>query len=63
MFQYTGIPLSLESSLTIYAGLLQLNKKYQFLVQMSNRRNASLHATGYVIVQIEDSSRPMVAIG
>ena len=59
----TGVKLAPESSVTILAGSLQLNQKYQFLVQMSNRRNASLQATGYVLVQIEDSNRPMIAIG
>jgi hypothetical protein len=57
------VKLSPESSITILAGSLQLNKKYQFLVQMGNRRNVTLQATGYVLVQIEDSNRPMIAIG
>ena len=59
-FQYNDI---LNSSLTIYAGELQLSIKYQFLVQMVNRRNTSVVMNGYVLVQIEDSHRPMIAIG
>ncbi len=62
-WEYNGVKLSPESSITILAGSLQLNKKYQFLVQMGNRRNVTLQATGYVLVQIEDSNRPMIAIG
>ena len=58
-FEYKGN----ESSLTIFANVLQKTFDYQFVVQMSNRRNISLQATGYVIVQVQDSTRPMIAIG
>jgi len=58
-FEYKGN----ESSLTIFANVLKKNLEYQFVVQMSNRRNISLQATGYVIVQVQDSTRPMIAIG
>ena len=58
-FEYKGN----ESSLTIFANVLKKNFEYQFVVQMSNRRNISLQATGYVIVQVQDSTRPMIAIG
>jgi len=58
-FEYKGN----ESSLTIFANVLQKTFEYQFVVQMSNRRNISLQATGYVIVQVQDSTRPMIAIG
>ena len=47
----------------ILANSLQSNETYQFLVQMENRRNSSIQATGYVIVQIQDSNRPMIVIG
>ena len=58
-FEYNGN----ESSLTIFANVLKKNFEYQFVVQMSNRRNISLQATGYVILQVQDSTRPMIAIG
>jgi len=58
-FEYKGN----ESSLTIFANVLKKTFDYQFVVQMSNRRNRSLQATGYVIVQVQDSTRPMIAIG
>ena len=58
-FEYKGN----ESSLTIFANVLNKTLDYQFVVQMSNRRNISLQATGYVIVQVQDSTRPMIAIG
>jgi len=58
-FEYKGN----QSSLTIFANVLRKTFDYQFVVQMSNRRNISLRATGYVIVQVQDSTRPMIAIG
>jgi hypothetical protein len=54
---------SIESSLTILAGSLQSNRTYQFMVYMENRRNSSLQATGYVLVQIEDTHPQMILIG
>ncbi|CAF1144423.1 unnamed protein product [Adineta ricciae] len=53
----------LNSSLIIYPEAFQLNMTYQFLVQMFNRRHASILANGYAIVQIHDKSCPMIAIG
>jgi len=47
----------------MFANVLKKNLEYQFVVQMSNRRNISLQATGYVFVQVQDSTRPMIAIG
>ena len=58
-FEYKGN----ESSLTIFANVLKKTSEYQFVVQMSNRRNTSLVVYGYMIVRIEDSTRPMIAIG
>jgi hypothetical protein len=54
---------SIESSLTILAGSLQSNRTHQFMVQMENRRNSSLQATGYVLVQVEDTRPQMILIG
>ncbi len=54
---------SIESSLTILAGSLQSNRTYQFMVQMENRRNSSLQATGYVLVNVVDTRPQMVLIG
>ncbi len=55
--------ISLKSSLTIFAGSLQPNRSYQFMVYMENRRNSSLQATGYVLVQVENTFPKMIAIG
>ncbi len=54
---------SIESSLTILAGSLQSNRTYQFMVQMENRQHSSLQATGYALVQVEDTSPQMILIG
>ncbi len=54
---------SIESSLTILAGSLQSNRTYQFMVHMENRQNSSLQATGYALVQVEDTSPQMILIG
>ncbi|UJR19382.1 hypothetical protein I4U23_022512 [Adineta vaga] len=52
-----------ESSIRILRESLELNKTYQFMVQMNNRRNSSIYAIGYVLVQIKDLQRPMIIIG
>ena len=54
---------SIGSSLTVLAGSLQSNRTYQFMVQMTNRRNSSVQATGYVLVKIDDTQPQIIAIG
>jgi hypothetical protein len=54
---------SIKSSLTILAGSLQSNRTYQFMVQMANRLNPSLQATGYLLVKVEDTRLQMIVIG
>jgi len=58
-FEYNGN----ESSLTIFANVLQKTFEYEFVVQMSNRRNTSLVIYSSVVVQIAGSTGPMIAIG
>jgi hypothetical protein len=55
--------VSLKSSLIILGGSLQPNRTYQFMVYMENRQNRSLQATGYVLVQVENTLPKMIAIG
>ena len=52
-----------HSSVTILSKTLRSNRTYQFMVQMENRRNASLQATGYVLVKVEDTRPQLIAIG
>jgi hypothetical protein len=54
---------SINSSLTILSGSFQSNRTYEFMVQMVNRRNSSLQATGYVLVNVVDTRPQMILIG
>jgi hypothetical protein len=47
---------------TILAGSLKYNHKYQFVVSMTNRRNLTSQATGYVTVNVDNSRPQMVAV-
>ena len=58
-FEYKGN----GSSLTIFANVLNKTFDYQFVVQMSNRRNTLFVINSSVIVQIAESTVPMIAIG
>jgi hypothetical protein len=60
--QFGGSPVSLKSSLTILANSLKSNQTYQFMVYMENRQNSSVQATGYLLVQVEDTSAPLIVI-
>lgn len=55
---------SSKSSLTVLAGMLTFNRTYQFMVRMTNRRNASNQATGYSLVRVDDTdpTRVLVAL-
>jgi len=61
-WQY-GSNVSPKSSVTILAGSLASNQTYQFVVDMVNRQNSSIQATGYVLVKVQDKIAPMIAIG
>jgi hypothetical protein len=51
-----------QSSVTIRDGSLKYNHTYQFVVFMRNRRNSTSQATGYVIVNVDNSLPQMVAV-
>ncbi len=61
--KYDGVSLLSKSSMTIFAGSLKSNRTYEFMVQMENRRNSSIQATGYVLVKVLDTRSPMIVIG
>lgn len=61
-WQYGGRHDSIRSSLTILAKALKSNQTYQFMVQMENRLNATVKATGYVLVRVEDTQPQLVII-
>ena len=51
---YDGVSQSVKSSITIMANSFVLsNQTYQWMVRLTNRRNISQQATGYVLVLIE----------
>ena len=61
---YDGVSQSVKSSITILANSFVLsNQTYQWMVRLTNRRNISQQATGYVLVRIEDTAPLMVIIG
>jgi hypothetical protein len=53
----------LKSSLTILGQSLESNRTYQWMVMMTNRRNSTLQATGYLLVSVDDAHPQMVVIG
>ncbi|CAF4365086.1 unnamed protein product, partial [Adineta steineri] len=55
--------LSPNSSLTVLGDSLQSNQIYQFMVYMENRKNSSIHATGYVLVTIQVTHPQLIAVG
>lgn len=54
---------SIHSSITILGGSLQSNRTYQFMVQMISRKHASEQTKGYILVQVEDGTVPLITIG
>ena len=61
--QYVGVGPSSTSSVIIRAGSLQPDRTYQFMTEMQNLRNIRSQATGYVLVQVVDTSTPVVVVG
>jgi hypothetical protein len=61
--QYSGKNNSLKSALTILANSLAPYQTYQFMVRMENYRNASIQATGYLLVQVVDTQPQLIVIG
>ncbi|CAF1548236.1 unnamed protein product [Adineta ricciae] len=59
---YTGPTSSRMSALTLLPSALTSNQTYQFMVQLKNRLNSSRQATGYLLVQTEDSQPELIAI-
>jgi len=60
-WQY-GSSVSPQSSVTILAGSQTCNQTYQFMVLMVNRQNSSYKATGYLLVQVEDTNSSIIAV-
>lgn len=52
-----------QSYIVIPAEVLENNTVYDFIVELINRENSSVRATGYLSVHIQDSKSYMIAIG
>ena len=62
LWQYPSQTMSPKSSVTILSGALASNRTYQWMVYMENRKNATLQATGYLLVRVDDTRPQLVAI-
>ncbi|UJR16214.1 hypothetical protein I4U23_003124 [Adineta vaga] len=60
--QYSGPSTSPMSALTLLSHALTSNQTYQFMVHLQNLRNSSSQATGYLLVQVEDSQPELIII-
>ena len=61
---YNGSSQSIKSSLTILANaFVSSNRTYQFMLRMSNKRNASQQVIGYVLVRVAETSPGTIIIG
>ena len=61
---YDGSGQSIKSALSIFGNsFLSTNRTYEFMVRMTNKRNALQQISGYVLVRIEETSQQMIIIG
>jgi hypothetical protein len=52
-----------KSSVEIFAESFKSNQTYQFLVHMMNIENSSLQSIGYLFVEVENLTSPIIIIG
>jgi hypothetical protein len=62
VLQFGGSTVSPQSSLTILANSLKSNQTYQFMVYMENRQNSSIQATGYLLVQVDETQPQLIVM-
>ena len=62
-WRFGGMTTSSKSSLTILANSLLSNETYQLMVKMQHRQDASLQATGYLLVKVEEAQSQRIVIG
>ncbi|CAF1443700.1 unnamed protein product, partial [Adineta ricciae] len=55
--------VSSKSAVSILARSLASNQTYQFMVNMVNRENPSIYATGYLLVKIQDQTVQIIDMG
>ena len=61
--QFVGVGPESKSSVLIRAGSLRPNRTYQFMTEMQHRRNNRSQATGFVLVEVVDTSLPITFVG
>jgi hypothetical protein len=61
--KYGNDSRSPKSSAMILGGALQPNRAYQFMIYMESRRNATVQATGFVLIRVVDALPQLVVIG
>ena len=61
-WRYASQTVSPKSAVTILSQSLAFNRTYQWMVYMENRRNATVQATGYVLVRVDDTRPQLVAV-
>lgn len=59
---YNGVPMSNKSSLIVAARSLLSKRAYRFQVRINNRRDPSIEAVGFLIVNVVDAYSPMVTV-
>ena len=62
-YEFNGRKYPKESSIRIFSNSFQLDKTYQLMVQMNNRRNSTIYASAFVLIQIKDFQKRMIIIG
>lgn len=63
LWRFDGVSQSIKSSVTILGKSVRPNRTYQWMVYMENKRNNSVQATGYLLVQLVDTRPQMIVIG
>jgi hypothetical protein len=54
--------VSPKSSVTILSGSFLSNRTYQMMVYMENRRNSTLQATDYLLIDVDDTQPQMIVV-
>ena len=58
--QYKGVQQSFKSSLIILGGSFLSNRTYQFMAQLTNKRDSSRQGTGFLLLRVEETFSPLI---
>ena len=62
-WKYNGGNHSPQSALVILRGSFLSNRTLKWIVEMKNKRNPSFRVTASLLVRVEETVRPLIAIG